>query len=104
MAMTVVVTRNVPMRIRGFLASCLLEVTPGVYTHPRLSKAVRERIWAVLQGWFTGGESSILLLYADNREESGLGVQTLGDPPRKLVDADGVILSQGNLTKELDEL
>ena len=42
--MTVVVTRNVPGRYRGFLASCMLEVAPGVYTNPGMTRAVRERV------------------------------------------------------------
>ena len=49
--MTVVVTRNVPDRYRGFLASCMLEIAPGVYTSPNLSRAVRERVWAVCCDW-----------------------------------------------------
>ena len=51
MPMTVVVTNNVPNRFRGFLASCMCEIAPGGYTAPRLTKAVRERVWAVLESW-----------------------------------------------------
>lgn len=98
MPMTVVVTRNVPDRFRGFLASCLLEVSPGVYTHPRLSKAVRERIWTVLAEWFTMvKDASIVMVHADGGEDSGQAVRALGEPPRALVDADGVILSRMKL-------
>ena len=43
--MTVVVTRDVESRYRGFLASAMLEVAPGVYVSPDLSNGVRERIW-----------------------------------------------------------
>ena len=38
MPMTVVVTRNAPMRYRGFLASCMLEIGAGVYTSPRMNR------------------------------------------------------------------
>ena len=34
MPMCVIVTRDVPARFRGFLASCMLEIAPGVYTQP----------------------------------------------------------------------
>ena len=44
MPMTVLVTRNAPMRYRGFLASCMLELAAGVYTSPRMTRAVRERV------------------------------------------------------------
>lgn len=65
MPMTVVVTRNVPMRFRGFLASTMLEVSPGVYTNPKLSRGVGQRIWNVLSEWFdhTGQDASIVMLW-----------------------------------------
>jgi CRISPR-associated protein Cas2 len=95
MGMTVVVTRNVPMRFRGFLASCMLEVSAGVYTHPRMSKAIRERVWSVLEDWFSRTiEASVIMIYADGANDAGQSVKTLGEPPRKVVDVDGVILSR----------
>ena len=45
MSMTVVVTRNVSPRIRGFLASSMLELAPGVYSATRLNTSVRDRMW-----------------------------------------------------------
>ena len=49
MPMCVIVTRDVPSRFRGFLASCMLEIAPGVYTQPDMSASVRERVWTVLK-------------------------------------------------------
>jgi CRISPR-associated endoribonuclease Cas2 subtype I-E len=46
--MTVIVTRDVVARFRGFLASCMLEIGLGVYTAPRMNAAVRTRVWSVL--------------------------------------------------------
>ena len=51
MPMCVIVTRDVPARFRGFLASCMLEIAPGVYTQPDMSVSVRERVWTVLSDW-----------------------------------------------------
>jgi CRISPR/Cas system-associated endonuclease Cas1 len=48
MSMTVIATRNVEPKVRGFLASVMLEVGPGVYCAPRISPAVRDRIWSVM--------------------------------------------------------
>jgi CRISPR-associated protein Cas2 len=48
MPMTVVVTRDVADRYRGFLASIIPEVATDVFTAPELSRGVRERIWSVL--------------------------------------------------------
>ena len=46
--MTVVVTVNVEPRYRGFLASAMLEIAPGVYTGPNMTGGIRDRIWEVL--------------------------------------------------------
>ncbi len=46
--MTIVVTVNVEARYRGFLASAMLEIAPGVYTSPQMTQGIRERIWDVL--------------------------------------------------------
>ena len=35
--MTVIVTVNVEARYRGFLASAMLEIAPGVYTSPNMT-------------------------------------------------------------------
>ena len=93
--MTVVVTRDVAPRIRGFLASCMLEIAPGVYTSPRLSAGVRERLWSVVQEWFAElGGGSIVMTWQDTRETCGQAVRSLGTPPVQLVDRDGVVLSK----------
>jgi CRISPR-associated protein Cas2 len=52
MALWIVVTRDVEMRYRGFLGSVMLELAPGVYAGPRMSKGVRERVWDVLSEWY----------------------------------------------------
>jgi len=93
MPMTLLVTRDVADRYRGFLASVMPEVAPGVYVSPELSKGVRERIWAVLTDWWTtlpGG--SILMSWKDSATTSGLGLEVLGLPPVRLVDLDGLLV------------
>ena len=97
--MTVIVTRDVAPRIRGFLASCMIEIAPGVYTSPRLSVAVRERIWAVVAEWFEElGGRCIVMTWQDTRAPSGQTVRVVGEPPVELVDHDGVILSRRTST------
>ena len=94
MPMTVVVARNVSGRVRGFLASCMLEVAPGLYTAPRMSAGVRERVEGVLTAWFPyETDASIVLLWADSRLPEGQGMVTLGSPPYKLLEYDGIVLS-----------
>lgn len=94
MSMTVVVTRNVPDRIRGFLASSMLEVGPGVYTGSTLTVAVRDRIWGVLEDWFPGADSSIVMVWTDRKVPGGQSVKVLGVPPIDLVELDGIVLSR----------
>ena len=93
MPMTVIVTRDVADRYRGFLASVMPEVAPGVYIAPELSRGVRERVWAVLKDWWLalpGG--SIVLAWKDDNAPGRLGIASLGTPVRKLADFDGVLV------------
>jgi CRISPR-associated protein Cas2 len=93
-SMTLVVTRNVSNRVRGFLASSLLELAPGVYSAPRISPPVRERIWGVLADWFCQEkDASIVMVWADNAATCGQTVRTLGVPPVSIVSVDGLITS-----------
>lgn len=93
MPMTVVVTRDVEARYRGFLASAMLEVAPGVYAAPAMTKGVRERVWTVLsQWWWELRRGSIVLAWRDPSASGGIGLAMLGDPPKTIVDADGVLL------------
>ncbi|HOB41974.1 MAG TPA: type I-E CRISPR-associated endoribonuclease Cas2e [Bacillota bacterium] len=103
MSMTVVVTRNVPDRIRGFLASSMLEVGPGVYTGSNLSVAVRDRIWGVLEDWFPGTDGSIVMVWEDKKMPGGQSVKVLGIPPIDLVEVDGIILARREMPPKKQE-
>ncbi len=93
MPMAMVVTRNVEARYRGFLTSIMLEVAPGVYVAPNLSAGVRIRLWDVLSDWWAAlGTGSIVLVWGDKKAIGGLRIATLGEPPKEIVDADGVLL------------
>jgi len=93
--MTVVVTRNVSSRLRGFLASAMLEVAPGVYSAPRISPAVRERIWNVLADWFPNEQdASIIMIWQERDVPGGQAVRTLGSPPIEFAEVDGLILAR----------
>jgi CRISPR-associated protein Cas2 len=93
MPMTVVVVRDVADRYRGFLASVMPEVAPGVFVSPDLSKGVRERLWAVLSKWWDGAPGgSVVLTWRDDNAAGRLGLLTLGLPRRELMDLDGALL------------
>lgn len=99
MSMTVIVTRNVSPRVRGFLASVLLELAPGVYSAPRISPAVRARVWAVLEDWFPHEkDAAIIMLWQEHDMPGGQAVTALGSPPIDLVEIDGIILARRSTT------
>lgn len=94
MSMSVMVTRNVSGRMRGFLASSMLELAPGVYSAPKMSPAVRERIWAVVTEWFSNEQdASVVFLWADPSQPGGQNVKVLGLPPIKVIDLDGLLVT-----------
>jgi CRISPR-associated protein Cas2 len=94
MALTVLITRDVEDRYRGFLASAMLEMAPGVYASPNLSARARDKIWDVLADWHGHlGSGSLVLLYPDNKADGGLAVRHLGAPPRQAIRLDGVLLT-----------
>ena len=88
MSMLVVVTENVPPRLRGRLAIWLLEVRAGVYVEDT-SKRVREMIWQQVSELVE--EGNVVMAWATNTE-SGFDFQTLGQNRRIPVDLDGLRL------------
>ena len=91
--MTVVVTVNVEARYRGFLASAMLEIAPGVYTSPQMTGGIRERIWDVLARWHHElRKGAIVMTWRDPEAGGEQQIRTLGEPPKHIVDADGVYL------------
>ena len=86
MSMVVVVTENVPPRLRGRLAIWLLEVRAGVYVGDT-SKRIREMIWQQISQ--LAGCGNVVMAWATNTE-SGFEFQTWGENRRIPVDLDGV--------------
>jgi CRISPR-associated protein Cas2 len=104
MPMVVVITRDVEPRYRGFLGSAMLELAPGVYAHPRMSAGVRQRVFAVLEEWHAAlGRGSIVMTWADSTAHGGLGLATLGEPPKRIVPYDGTLLAMRPLTVVPDQ-
>lgn len=88
MGMLMVVTENVPPRLRGRLAIWLLEVRAGVYVGD-VSRRTREMIWQQLA---VGHEDGSVVMAWASRSESGFDFQTLGRNRREPVDHDGLRL------------
>ena len=75
MSMVVVVTENVPPRLRGRLAIWLLEVRAGVYVGDT-SKRIREMIWQQITQ--LAGCGNVVMPWATNTE-SGFLFETGGE-------------------------
>lgn len=88
--MLVIVTNNVPPRLRGRLAAWLVEVRAGVYIGD-YGKRVREMIWHHLETLLEDGDA--VMAWSTNNE-SGFEFQTLGKNRRIPIDYDGLRLVQ----------
>ncbi len=86
--MLVIVTENVPARLRGRLAVWFLEVRAGVYVG-KYSTKVREMLWKQVEEGLDEG-NAILLWNTDN--ESGFDISTLGSNRRIPYEMDGMKL------------
>ena len=72
----------------------MCEIAPGVYTGPRMSIAVRDRIWSVMEAWWEPGpEVAIVMTYPDDSESGGQAVRALGVPRTTLREHHGVFLA-----------
>ena len=88
MSMLVVVTENVPPRLRGRMAIWLLEVRAGVYVGD-VSTRIREMIWQQITS--LADEGNVVMAWTTNTE-SGFEFQTWGKNRRVPVDFDGLRL------------
>ena len=88
MAMLVVVTEDIPPRLRGRLAVWLLQVRAGVYVG-NTSRKIREMIWE--QCFKMNEHGNIVMAWATNTE-SGFDFQTLGENRRTPIEMDGLRL------------
>lgn len=93
MPLTMIVTRDVEMRYRGFLTSIMLEIAPGVYVAPEMSAGVRQRVWSVMTDWWSQlRRGSLVMVWRDTKATGNLRIETLGEPSKTIVDADGILL------------
>lgn len=99
MSMLIVVTENVPPRLRGRLAVWLLEIRAGVYIGD-VGRKIREMIWEQIT--VLADEGNVVMAWSSNTE-SGYEFQTFGENRRIPVDYDGLRLVSFLHLKELDD-
>ena len=88
MSLLVVVTENVPPRLRGRLAVWLLEIRAGVYVGD-VSRRIREMIWEQIT--ILAETGNVAMAWGTNTE-SGFDFQTFGENRRAPIDYDGLRL------------
>lgn len=95
MSFTVIITRDVQPRYRGFLASIMLEVAPGVYVSPRLNPKVRDGVWDVLEKWHGYLNRGSVVMISRNTSVIGkMLCKTLGDTQNKIIDFEHLLLTR----------
>ncbi|NOQ14506.1 MAG: type I-E CRISPR-associated endoribonuclease Cas2 [Methyloprofundus sp.] len=90
--MLVIVTENVPPRLRGRLAVWLIEIRAGVYIGD-LSARVREMIWQQVE---VGIEEGNAIMTWSTNTKSGFDFLTLGENRRLPVEFERVLFSLCN--------
>lgn len=89
MALVTIVIRDMANRHHGFLSSVMLEVAPNVFISPRMNPGVRERVWGVLSDWHSQEpQGSAVMVWRDTNATGGVGIASLGSPPRELIEID----------------
>ena len=83
--MLVIVTENVPPRLRGYLARFLLEIRAGVYIGD-YSVKVREVLWKTVKGEVHEGNA--IIAWSTNTE-AGYDFDTYGENRRVPIKVDG---------------
>jgi len=69
-----------------------------------MGRAVRERVWKVMQDWMglLPEDSGLVLLWSDHQAPSGLGMLLIGWPKKEFVDQEGMWLTLSQLTQQHD--
>ncbi len=86
--MIVVVTENVPNRLRGYLARWFVEVRAGVFIGDYNVK-IRERIWLVIRDNY--GDGNVVLAWSV-KGDTGFDFLTIGKNARRKISFEGMDL------------
>ena len=89
--MLVIVLECAPPRLVGYCSSWALQVATGVYV-ANLPKREREAIWATIERW-ADEDTRALLLWPNPNNEQGLAYRSIGNPRRRIIEREGLLLS-----------
>ena len=89
--MTVIVTENVPPRLRGRLGIWMLELRAGVFVG-NLTKKHRDHIWFTIVEQVTLHHGSAVIAFGSRSNETGFEFDTVGENRRIPRRIDGISL------------
>ena len=86
---------KVPYAFRA--AKCVAE-RPGTSIERTTRRLVglalaHERVWAILESWWAALQrGGIVIVWRDKKASGNVRIETIGEPSKEIVDADGVLL------------
>lgn len=89
--MLVLILECAPPKLVGFCSSWALQVATGVYV-ANLPAKQRDEIWEQVLEW-ASQETRAVMLWPSPGNEQGLAHRTLGQPRRRVVDREGLLIS-----------
>lgn len=89
--MLVLVLECAPPKLHGFCSSWALQIATGVYV-ANLPKKTREEIWEHVVEW-SNFDTRAVMLWSSSDNEQGLKCRHLGEPRRRVVDYEGLLIS-----------
>ena len=94
-ALTLVITRDVNSRYRGFLRSAMAEIASGIYVSTQLNSDARDRLYEVIREWHeTLNSGSITMIWRDKDAAADIGIRCLGTTQKDFCDVDGFLLTR----------
>ncbi len=98
--MLVLVLERAPPKLYGFCSSWALQVATGVYV-ANLPAKTREEIWEQVVEW-SNSETRAVMLWSSPANEQGLESLRIGEPRRRIVDYEGLLVSTW-IPREVEE-
>lgn len=90
--MLVLRLENAPPRLIGYCSSWSLRIAAGVFV-ANLPASVRDEIWDYVVSYARSDTRAILVWASRNANEQGLEIRSLGEPRRRIVDREGLLIS-----------
>jgi CRISPR-associated protein Cas2 len=85
--MMVICLSDVADRFHGFLRSAMLNPHPGVYVAMDLDAGSRERVWAILEGWWKAEPRGMgVMLWRDKSKPMAIDMKSFGAPRRRIIE------------------